>query len=208
LRYRLTVDVDVDGVVHTGSSVVEVFYQPLPDSLVGIGGGAEFGGEMRGNAITVNLGERGLLFVVDYSPSWRGGGRVPNDYTKLTLLPFTVYDQPSNGLPSMMLGVARELKTRSEPVDVPLKKLPLIGRFKDINDSNSWFEELDPLNLAAAYGAGVRFVDARFEFTNDPISPMPSVWPAWLKASTDSTYRGGPDHLSHPGVGAFKGRQD
>jgi hypothetical protein len=68
LRYRLTLDVDVDGVTRTGSGVVEIAYQPLPDWLVNIGGGSHFGGEMRGYAITVDLGERGLLFVVDAYP--------------------------------------------------------------------------------------------------------------------------------------------
>ena len=68
LRYRLTLDVDVDGVTRTGSGVVEIAYQPLPDWLVNIGGGSHFGGEMRGYAITVDLGERGLLFVVDSRP--------------------------------------------------------------------------------------------------------------------------------------------
>jgi hypothetical protein len=68
LRYRLTLDVDVDGVMRRGSGVVEIAYQPLPDWLVHISQGAYFVGEMRGYAITVNLGERGLLFVVDSRP--------------------------------------------------------------------------------------------------------------------------------------------
>jgi hypothetical protein len=68
LRYRLTLDVDVDGVTRTGSGIVEIAYQPAPEWLVNIGGGSHFGGEMRGYAITVDLGERGLLFVVDAYP--------------------------------------------------------------------------------------------------------------------------------------------
>ena len=34
LRYRLTLDVDVDGVERSGSGVVEIAYQPMPDWLV------------------------------------------------------------------------------------------------------------------------------------------------------------------------------
>jgi hypothetical protein len=68
LRYRLTVDVDVDGVTHSGSGAVEFTYQPLPDSFQFFGGGAHFIGEMRGYAITVDLAQYGPLFVVNYRP--------------------------------------------------------------------------------------------------------------------------------------------
>src|ERR1700722_3368819 len=71
LRYRLTLDVDVSGVMRTGSGVVEIAYQPVPDWLVNIGGGSHFTSEMRGYAITVDLGERGLLFVVEAYPADR-----------------------------------------------------------------------------------------------------------------------------------------
>lgn len=37
LRYRLTLDVDVDGVTRTGSGVVEITYQGMPDWLSEIG---------------------------------------------------------------------------------------------------------------------------------------------------------------------------
>jgi hypothetical protein len=39
---------------------------------------------------------------------------------------------------------------------------------------------LDPRDLAAAYGQGVRLASAHFEITNDPISPLPPTWPKWL----------------------------
>jgi hypothetical protein len=67
LRYRLTVDVDVDGVTHTGSGVVEISYVTRPQ-LSEIDGMYD-PGHLHGYAITVDLGERGLLFVVD-----RGSG--------------------------------------------------------------------------------------------------------------------------------------
>jgi hypothetical protein len=87
-------------------------------------------------------------------------------------------------------------------------KITDIGRFKDINDSNSWFEELDPLNLAAVYGPGVHLADARLEFTNDPVTPLPKIWPVWLKLDRSGVTIGGPPHLIHPSMSAFKGRSN
>lgn len=183
LRYRLTVSVDVDGIVHTGQGVVEVFYQPLPDSLRGISGSAHFGGEMRGYAITVDLGEHGLLFVVDSRPflanSQTGLISLP-DGAPLTVLPFAAYGLPLSGLPSEMLRIARELRSKKGPVVVPPDKLPMIVRFTDLNDRHS-IEELDPRDLAPSYGSEIRLASAVFEITDDPISPLPRTWPKWLK---------------------------
>jgi hypothetical protein len=182
LRYRLTVDVDVDGVTHTGSGVVEIFYQPLPDSLRGISGSARFGGRLRGYAITVDLGERGLLFVVDSSPFLRNSqsGLISlPEGAPLTMLPFAVHGLPLSGIPSEMLRIAAELKTETRVIDVPPNKLPMIVRFTDLNNRHS-IEELDPRDFAAAYGQGVRLARVQFEITNDPISPLPRTWPKWL----------------------------
>jgi hypothetical protein len=49
IRYRLSLDVEVDGKVETSSSVIEISYQILPDSLEFAGGpGGAFHGFMHG----------------------------------------------------------------------------------------------------------------------------------------------------------------
>ena len=178
LRYRLTLDVDVDGAMRTGSGVVEIAYQPPPDWLAGIGGGAQFLGTMRGYAITVDLGERGLLFVVDRQPLVRDSKAFGNA-ASLGMLPFAAYGLSQSQNPSSGLAAARALREKKGAVNLPVEKLPMIVRFTDIND-RSTIEELDPRDLAAAYGSGVRLVRAVFEFTTDPVSAMPKSWPKWL----------------------------
>ena len=182
LRYRLTLDVDVDGERKTGSGVVEIAYQPLPDYLSNISQTIYFSGVMRGYAITVDLGERGLLFVVDNRPL------IENLQThlvafpklaRLTTLPFVAYGLHQDGVPSEMLRLARSLPGSKAPTDVPPEWLPMIVRFGNINDPNSIYE-LDPRDLAATYGPRVKFAGAHFEFTTDPVSAMPSAWPMWL----------------------------
>jgi len=193
LRYRLTLDVDVDGVTHTGSGVVEIAYHGMPEWLGGIGGGAQahFIGEMRGYAITVDLGARGLLFVVDSYPFLadpRTGRIALANAANLGMLPFAAYGLSQSQLPSTGIAHARALREKKGPVDLPLEKLPMIVRFTDIND-RSTIEELDPRDLATAYGADVRLVHAEFEFAADPVSPMPKSWPKWLSEDKASEYR-------------------
>jgi hypothetical protein len=85
-----------------------------------------------------------------------------------------------------MQRVVRQLQPKKGAVDVPLGKLPMLVRFRDINDRNS-IEEVNPLDLAAAYGPGVRLLRATFELTNDSITPMPPNWPNWLVKETVET---------------------
>ena len=122
------------------------------------------------------------------------------------MLPFAAYGLSQSQVPSTGIAAARELRAKKGPVDLPLDMLPLIVRFTDINDRGT-FQALAPADLAAAYGPGVRLVRARFEFTTDPVSPMPQRWPKWLVAANDSTYRGMPDNLSEfPAIPWFRAR--
>jgi hypothetical protein len=185
LRYRLSLEVDVDGVTHTGSGVVEIAYQPLPDWLVNIGGGSHFGGDMRGCAITVDLGERGLLFVVNSRPFLEDPKTHLLAFPKLAslnMLPFVAYRLPQDYDPSSGLAAVRELQTKQGSVEIPPDGLPMVVRFRNINDGDT-LEELDPRDLAAAYGAGARLARARFEFTTDSVSSIPKTWPKWLASA-------------------------
>jgi hypothetical protein len=210
LRYRLTLDVDVDGVMRRGSGVVEIAYQPLPDWLVDISQGAHFLGETRGYAITVDLGEHGLLFVVDSRPFLVDPKTdliaLPQG-SSLNMLPFAAYGQAKDGIPSEMLQLARRLRAKG-PTDVPADKLPMVVRFRNIENRDT-IEELDPRDLAAAYGSQVRLARTRFEFTNDPISPMPNTWPKWLAGEAQRRFSFPYQHLwSYVTIwtGDFKGR--
>ena len=191
-----------------GTGVVAIAYQPLPEWLVNIGGGSHFGGEMRGYAITVDLGERGLLFVVDSRPFLEDPKThllaLPERRAS-ALLPFRrlwavgVYD-PTSGLSPL-----HQIKTGS--VELPPDRLPLVVRFRNIDDGDT-IEELDPRDLAATYRPGVRLARARFEFTADPVSPMPQTWPKWLASGEQRGFGFSYQRLwsSSPiSINAFKG---
>ena len=182
LCYRLTLDVDVDGVTRTGSGVVEIAYQGMPDWLSELGQGAHFGGEMRGYAITVDLAERGLLFVVNAYPFLvdpRTHLIALSRAASLNMLPFVAYGMVNSFDPTSGLAAVHKLQTEKGPVEFPPDRLPMVVRFRNINDGDT-IEELDPRDLSAAYGPGIRLARARLEFTTDPVSPMPQTWPKWL----------------------------
>lgn len=71
-----------------------------------------------------------------------------------------------------MIGLVQQLHQKSGSVEVPFNRLPMILRFRNINDPNSNVE-VDPGNLASAYGSGVHLINSMIEFIGDPISPMP-----------------------------------
>lgn len=188
LRYRLTLDVDVDGVTRTGSGVVEISYWILPDGLAGAAGGTLFHGEMHGYAITVDLGQRGLLFVVDSVPLLpRPRREAMNSLgSYLGSLPLVAYGFLGDDLPSFMRRAIRQVQVKSGAIEVPPEKLPMIVRFVDINDKRS-IEEVDPRDLASVFGPAVQLKRATVEITHDPISPLPPIWPDWLIRDTSTT---------------------
>ena len=60
LRYRLTLEAEVDGKPVMGSGVVEVTYA----KAAGILSPGEYGARFRGEAVVLDLGPRGLLFAL------------------------------------------------------------------------------------------------------------------------------------------------
>ena len=123
-----------------------------------------------------------------------------------TCFPFVAYDLSQSYDPSSGLAAVRELQTKEGSVEVPPDKLPMLVRFRNVNDGNT-IEELDPRDLAAAYGPGVRLARAQFEFTTDLVTPMPAIWPKWLASEEQRGFGFSYQHLwsSSPiSINAFK----
>lgn len=183
VRYRLSLDVEVDGKVQTSSGVVEIEYPITSDHR--FGEGRKFGGYLHGNAITIDLGARGLIFVVNMfsvalvvEPNGERELKRPHS-TFLTDLPLEAYGLPRDGLPSRMSIVVQQLEQETGSIDIPLDRLPMLVRFRNIEDQMS-IEEIEPDEFAATFGPGVKLLRARLELTRDPITLTPSVWPRWL----------------------------
>jgi hypothetical protein len=183
LRYRLTLNVDVDGVTQTGSGVVEIPYSFAPDAFASLPG-SQFYGDMRGYAITVDLGARGLLFVVNQLPALAdpatGKTLFSNaaDLSQLPLVAFKVSGKASE---------IRNLQASNKSIDIPSQRLPMIVRFGNINNCSS-IEEVNPVDLAATLGPGVSIKRVTLTITDDPISSTPTTWPACLVSSNNQNF--------------------
>jgi len=143
-RYRLTLEVDTPEGVKTGASVVEVHswseeFLPVPGSPTAI--------RVKGEAAAVDLGARGVLFAVLRSETnvdnayWIVWNSFPVPGTK----PGTT-QRGSDGI--------RYYHSLQGKAEVPALAMPMLVRFRDINDPTS-VERVEPDDLAKSFGPGV-----------------------------------------------------
>jgi hypothetical protein len=158
LHYRMTLVVDDNGRQVEGSTVVEVSIARSIDVPYSRG--------LKGEALAVDLGSRGILFAVLRGADGSYGYWETLPERELTrLLPAKFADEPDriavfSALAKLPVG------TRA---DLPLDKLPMLVRFRDISDPKS-VERVDPNDLATSFGPGVKLVRATIEITNDLVT--------------------------------------
>jgi hypothetical protein len=148
LRYEITVEVEADGQVYSGSSVHEVTLRRQPQLL----SAPPVSGDFKGEAVAVNIADRGTLFVLltgsrccqhepfseehGYGPDARGFVR-------------EVFDVRASSAQAI-----RSLPFRQIDADVPFNQLPMMVRFDDISDPLT-VALVNPNDLAASFGEGV-----------------------------------------------------
>jgi hypothetical protein len=183
VRYRLTVEVMDGDQIKTGSSVIEASYAIQPTWSWA---GPENHTPVVGCAPTVDLGEKGMLFLTFSNPV----SCAAND---LYCLPFEAYGEPGTGVAtdySKRKTPLDELLLQSGPRNVPFAHLTKLVRFRDINDPRTTVD-LSPNNLAAYFGPGVELKRVVLQLTDDPITPPPKIWPQWLTIRRQNTnFRG------------------
>lgn len=152
VRYRLTVEVETPEGLKTGSSVMGFklargFPQPYQSSF-------------RGEAVAVDLGQRGQLFML------LGKTAMLPEYVfrRTGLLSGMPKEKRSNRMEILdfladQVGVEADLQL-SRPVEIQR-----FVRFRDINNPAT-VEEVDPQNLAVTYGKGVALRRISIEITD------------------------------------------
>jgi hypothetical protein len=177
-RYRLTLSVNVDGTVHTGSSVIEdTFIDQV--ALAGLAGGIPWATRLGGEAVAVDLGARGILFCVLRRDPTRNLSR------DAELFPLLVFgDYFAAGFPvtdSAKFGAQiRELVRYKPKRGVDPDALPMLVRFRDLHNPAS-VERVDPANLPGRLGAGIELAGATMEITDDPVTTGVDNVLRWLK---------------------------
>ena len=210
VRYRLTVEVQDGDQIRTGSSVLDVEYPINPDSFMNFGGVSSYR-RVVGYAPTVDLGEKGLLFLTLFNAHRTSQQtievkkRIFCVLDNVPCLPFAAYAKPGS-LPvtvgvtfSSQKAALDELLRQSGSRDVPFIFLPKLARFLDANDQHKLapvspddlaasfgravkLVPVSPDDLAVSFGPGVQLKRVILQLTDDPVTPQPQIWPQWTRA--------------------------
>lgn len=176
-RYRLTLEVETPEGLKTGSSVIEVQVKDGP-SFNPEGARMVF---VRGEAVAVNLGARGVLFALLSSE------RSTDHAQYIVYETFPWPGGPGGQITKVGRAFYQSLQAKAE---LPTDRLPMLVRFKNINDPKT-VERVDPGNLATSFGEGVKLIKTIIEMTKDPVTTGIEKYLSWLVALKGGYLHGG-----------------
>jgi hypothetical protein len=192
LRYRFTLVVDDNGRTVRGSAVYNTWWSEM--AFPGLAGGRPWRFIYSGEATYVDLDAPGTLFaLMTYDPLRTREGSAQNPAGLLV----AAFDSSIGGATWDLLYRIRD--TRG-PVDVPTERLPLLVHFRDLNDPTT-AERVDPSDLAASFGSGIKVQRATIEMTTDPVTTgieQKVPWLALPQPAQDKLFKG--LHWSGPGA--------
>lgn len=169
-RYRITVEVDTLQGLRTGSSVWESSVEEgngLGDNSIGL--------RARGEAVPIDL-PGGTLFAL-----LRGHDM---ELTYPTDALDTQYTRVHQLRPKPVGGwkdVRKQVAENRQPLTLDADNYPLLVRFRDLDDPAS-IEKVDPNDLAASFGPGVRLRRIMVRVTDEPLTEGIEKRLPWLPA--------------------------
>jgi|HubBroStandDraft_4_1064222.scaffolds.fasta_scaffold06210_5 hypothetical protein len=180
-RYRLTVAVEVDGQVHSGSSVIEVQYSFNPKWVPPSWG--VYNASVSGQAVLIDLGARGTLVAALHSGTGSGHVGVNAD-----VLAARAFDPAGRSLGSGYPAILEKLRAVSRMQghrDLTADNLPPFIWFSDVTNPDT-ARLLKPADFAGVVGDSARLASAEVEITSDPLAidlDKRLPWYAALKAT-------------------------
>lgn len=169
-RYKLTLNVLADGVVHTGVNVVQMARQSVPRKYQWPT--SMSGADVKGQANVVELGRGRVLFaLLSKLDPWADG--VPakhwSDVGPDPVL-FRIYGLKSKGFDDNAVEPALEaLMACRGAHEIGPDDLPTLVTFRDLADPKT-VERVDPYDLGKTLGYGVTLQSATLEITTDPLT--------------------------------------
>ncbi|MDH5587790.1 MAG: hypothetical protein OEZ05_14320 [Nitrospirota bacterium] len=152
---KMTIEVEVDGQLYSGSSVVEVQVGQSDPITERLGYPLAFGA--RGEAAFVELpGKRYLFALLDGGP--------PDSGPQTNALNIFKDELPSKGMERFAILSESQFKR-----DIPRSHYPLLVTFTDITDPTT-VKKVDPANLAVIFGSGVSMKRLTLEITDEPVT--------------------------------------
>ena len=152
---KMTMEVEVDGQLYTGSSVVKVRVKESEPLTKQLGYPLQFGAT--GEAAYVELPGNRYLFAL------LGGG--PSNSGPQTNAVNIFEDRlPQRGIERFAVLSTSRFKT-----EIPESQYPLLVTFTDLTDPTT-VKVVDPENLAATFGPGVSLKRLTLEITDEPVT--------------------------------------
>lgn len=181
-RYKMTVEVETPEGVKTGSAVREVTVISVPQFLPEVRPTVK----LKGEAVVVDLGERGVLFAL------------LNGYKfEAARLPFYVFPSGKGG--TTREGIEHYKRLRAGPVQLAPAQYPKLVYFKDLNDPKTVGLVLEMKSCAdpktgvrdttvcieadhfeEVYGEGVRLRSVMMEMTDEQVTKRIKEELKWL----------------------------
>jgi hypothetical protein len=148
----MTVEVEVNGQLHDGSSVVEVAVFGHPDIPL-VHGNRDL--EMEGEAVVVELPKNRYLFaLLNYNAFFASK---------------VFKDRMEGALSESGERWAKIISNLRKTHDIDSKDYPLLVTFTDITDPTT-VKQVDPNILAATFGEGVSLKRITLEITDEPVT--------------------------------------
>ena len=152
---KMTIEVEVNGQLYTGASVVKVTVQESEPLRKQLGYPLHFGA--KGEAAYVELPDRRYLFALL-------GGGPPDSGPETNALNIFKEQLPKDNPERLVVLSKSHLKT-----EIPHSHLPLLVTFMDLTDPTT-VKVVDPDNLAATFGEGVSLKRLTLEITDEPVT--------------------------------------
>ncbi|ODA67392.1 hypothetical protein A7A08_01424 [Methyloligella halotolerans] len=183
-RYRMTVEVEVDGKVHSGSSVIEVKVIKHPRIIPSLAGSRD---EITGQAVYVDLGDGRNVFALLGSAPYATDYHDYPAYIVLAHFDLSYTRQDLRKFP-YLTG-----EWTIDPLDPPAIGAPAFMTFGDL-DNPGTATLVDPKDFSRAFGPTVGPPIVKIEMTDKPVTTdlfktLPwlkeLVLPAWARDASD-----------------------
>jgi hypothetical protein len=195
-HYKLSVDIDDNGVLRHGEGVIGVLFQSQGPLLIGANM-AQWSASTVGEAFAINFGERGALFVLLFGDGprnkrngreWGSRGYSPDAGRQAlwSYFGFVVNDLPNGFESKAKIDAFATGKNRAE---LEAAALPLLVRFRNPDDPST-VEIIDPDHLDAAFGPGAKIKNVWAEITNEPVTRGVADKLTWLAQPARDQMRG------------------
>ncbi len=199
-NYKLTLVVETPEGQVIGSAVRKVSAYREPVILQFLPSASYAHADVKGEAVLVDLGKRGVLFALLKASNGVNGDA---KYIVFREFPFRWKDATGEShvgggeLTSEGIRYYRNLEGKKE---LSFDKIPMLVRFRDIKDPKS-VELVNPNDLEESFGKGVKLVSATLEMTGEPVTKGVEKKLPWLEiidgGYLDGQFAGGGPELSN-----------